>query len=324
MKYFTRVLVIFLATLQVCAYAQWNGTGTTGTIYRSGNVGIGTETTIPGYASLYLSNGAGLNPNLMFRNSDAAVDNRVWSVMAQGGTFRILTQLDNGGAVQDAFNIARNGVNVTNVAFPNGNVLVGSNTLEGSYGTAKVFQMKGDATYFSMITPSNGPSFNLSLSANFGLGFYARAVPVSFWTSPTLSGGLVERLTIGTNGNVGIGTTTPGTFKLAVEGKIGAREVVVTNAAWADYVFDTAYDLRPLSEVESFIKINKHLPEIPSAEEVRTNGHKLGEMDVLLLTKVEELTLYMIEIKKEMQKLERENKNLKGELHELKKTLTSK
>jgi hypothetical protein len=76
-------------------------------------------------------------------------------------------------------------------------------------------------------------------------------------------------------GNMGIGTTNPGSFKLAVEGKIGAREVVVTTAAWADYVFDTTYDLRPLSEVESFIKTNKHLPEIPSAEEIKTNAHKL-------------------------------------------------
>ncbi len=116
------------------------------------------------------------------------------------------------------------------------------------------------------------------------------------------------RMTINENGNIGIGTNAPGTFKLAVEGKIGAREVVVTTAAWADYVFDPSYSLRPLSEVESFIKVNKHLPEIPSAEEIKTNGHKLGEMDVLLLKKVEELTLYIIEQEKRIKELESKNK----------------
>jgi len=120
-------------------------------------------------------------------------------------------------------------------------------------------------------------------------------------------------------GNVAIGTNldnNPNGYKLAVNGKIGAKEVQVenTSSTWADYVFEKDYALRSLDEVESFIKENKHLPEIPSAEEVKENGHKLGEMDVLLLKKVEELTLYMIELKKEVDAVRAENKNLKEEL----------
>jgi hypothetical protein len=114
------------------------------------------------------------------------------------------------------------------------------------------------------------------------------------------------RLFIDGTGNVGIGTTTPGSYRLAVEGKIGAREVNVTTANWADYVFDDGYKLLSLSELETYIKINKHLPEVPSDAEVKEKGVDLGAMNALLLKKVEELTLYVIELKKEINAL---NKN---------------
>lgn len=101
-------------------------------------------------------------------------------------------------------------------------------------------------------------------------------------------------------GNVGIGTSNPGIYKLAVEGTLGARKIKVTQASpWADYVFDSSYQLKPLTELEKFIKINKHLPDVPTAREVEKEGIDVGENQALLLKKVEELTLYMIEIKKE-------------------------
>lgn len=119
------------------------------------------------------------------------------------------------------------------------------------------------------------------------------------------------------HGNVGIGTilaSNPNNYKLAVKGKIGAQEVQVenTSATWADYVFEKSYRLKPLSEVEAFINANKHLPEVPSKNEVEENGHKLGEMDVILLKKVEELTLYLIEANKQIEKLNKELQVLKG------------
>ena len=100
------------------------------------------------------------------------------------------------------------------------------------------------------------------------------------------------------NGNVGIGTTTPGSYKLAVEGKIGAREIVVTTAPWADFVFDSNYDLMSLSDLDAFIKENKHLPEIPTTKEVSENGVSVGEMNAKLLQKIEELTLHTIKQQK--------------------------
>ncbi|ELR68767.1 hypothetical protein C900_05863 [Fulvivirga imtechensis AK7] len=100
-------------------------------------------------------------------------------------------------------------------------------------------------------------------------------------------------------GSMGIGTENIGSFKLAVEGKIGAREVQVTSVSpWPDYVFKEGYKLTPLEELEIHLKKNKHLPGIPTAKEVEENGVNLGEMNAKLLEKVEELTLYLIEIKK--------------------------
>jgi hypothetical protein len=112
------------------------------------------------------------------------------------------------------------------------------------------------------------------------------------------------------NGKLGIGTENP-THALEVKGIIRAVEVKI-ESSWADFVFNDDYHLKPLSEVNRFIKENKHLPEIPSATEVRENeGVNLGEMQVKLLQKIEELTLYLIqqestirELKDKIEKME--------------------
>jgi len=106
------------------------------------------------------------------------------------------------------------------------------------------------------------------------------------------------------SGSVGIGTDSPGTYKLAVEGKIGAHEVVVTTDGWADFVFEKDYNLMPLNELDNYIQENKHLPEIPTTAEVEENGISVGEMNAKLLQKIEELTLYIIEQDKRIEKLE--------------------
>jgi hypothetical protein len=106
---------------------------------------------------------------------------------------------------------------------------------------------------------------------------------------------------INSSGNIGIGTTNPGSFKLAVEGKIGAREVKVTlENPWPDYVFNKEYPLLDIAALDKYITINKHLPGIPSSKEIKENkGIELGQMTAKLLEKIEELTLYVIQLKKE-------------------------
>jgi len=109
------------------------------------------------------------------------------------------------------------------------------------------------------------------------------------------------RLYVNNLGNVGIGTTTPGSFKLAVNGKIWGQEVqVALNNPGPDYVFEKDYALPSLESVKSYIDQNKHLPEVPSAKEMEANGINLSEMNMLLLKKVEELTLYMLDQNKKM------------------------
>jgi hypothetical protein len=115
--------------------------------------------------------------------------------------------------------------------------------------------------------------------------------------------------------NVGIGTQNldNSSFKLSVNGKIRAKEIVV-ETGWSDYVFDDAYKLMPLEKLETFIQSHRHLPDIPSASEIAENGASLGEMQSRLLQKVEELTLHLIAMKKDVAQLQEENERLRHTL----------
>ena len=101
------------------------------------------------------------------------------------------------------------------------------------------------------------------------------------------------------NGKVGIGTYNPDE-KLSVNGKIHTKEVKVDLNGWSDFVFDKAYDLPTLEEVENHINTNGHLLDVPSEKDVLENGILLGEMNATLLQKIEELTLYTIEQDKQL------------------------
>ncbi|MCE9612788.1 MAG: hypothetical protein K8T26_00840 [Lentisphaerae bacterium] len=119
------------------------------------------------------------------------------------------------------------------------------------------------------------------------------------------AGGLVvgnTQLVVLANGYIGIGTANP-TNALAVNGTIKAKEIVVTLDGWSDYVFADGYALRPLSEVESYVQHNGHLPGIPSAADVQLHGVDVGRMHARLLEKIEELTLYVIQLQKENEAL---------------------
>jgi hypothetical protein len=101
--------------------------------------------------------------------------------------------------------------------------------------------------------------------------------------------------------------------RLFVNGNIFANEIQIKSNVWADFVFNDDYRLKPLSEVNAFIKENKHLPEIPSATEIQEKeGVNVGEMQVKLLQKIEELTLYLIQQNEKIQVLESELNELKN------------
>ncbi|TKC12044.1 hypothetical protein FA048_00040 [Pedobacter polaris] len=124
-------------------------------------------------------------------------------------------------------------------------------------------------------------------------------------------------------GSVGIKTQDPGAYDLAVNGKIRSREIKVETANWPDYVFADNYQIPSLAELEKYIKANKHLPGIPSATEVEKNGIELGEMNKLLLKKIEELSIILIQKDKKMlaesERLKKVEEKLEILVHQLSK-----
>ncbi len=176
-----------------------------------------------------------------------------------------------------------------NVLVPDGNVAIGT----------------GASTVQNKLQIGNPPGFsgneiaigNGTQGMSFSLGTTA-----SIWYSNTNFALMPANGT----GNVGIGTTTPAE-KLSVNGNIRSKEVVVELANWPDYVFDKKYNLPSLKNVEAYINEYKHLPNIPSAKEIETNGLKVGEVQTKMMQKIEELTLYIIEMKKEIELLKLKN-----------------
>lgn len=155
------------------------------------------------------------------------------------------------------------------------------------------------STYFLIL---HSASDNTIVGCTKLLGVYNKG---NIWGVNTSTGNIYHN-----DYNVGIGTENPDE-KLCVNGTIKAQRVKVTREDWSDFVFNDDYNLRPLDEVEKYIKANKHLPDIPGEKEVLENGFDLGDMNAKLLQKIEELTLYMIELKKDNDSLRKEISNLK-------------
>jgi len=150
---------------------------------------------------------------------------------------------------------------------------------------------------------------NLYLENIEGWVLRANAQGNAYWTDPAMlndddwiiSGNNIHRW----DGTVGIGTNNTYGYKLAVNGAIITEEVTVkVSEDWPDYVFNKDYALLPLQQLESYIESNRHLPGIPTAEEIIDEGLRLGEMERLLLKKIEELTLYIIQQDYKMEELE--------------------
>lgn len=113
-------------------------------------------------------------------------------------------------------------------------------------------------------------------------------------------------------------TSNPNTGNVAIQNKFEAKEVKVTQTPTADFVFEKEYNLPKLEEIEKFIKEKKHLPEIASAKEMEKEGVNVGEFQIKLLQKIEELTLYSIEQNKKIKELQQENLTLKSQSEEIK------
>jgi hypothetical protein len=301
MKRILSSAVIGVTTLlSIPSYAQTN------TFPASGNVGIGT--TSP-QARLHTVGNHLIETNddnvITFSNTDNS-----WQYLAfkRSGTRYYWMGLDDG----NDFYLTKEQVGNIVLNPTAGKVVITGNYENGNIGGRLTLNHPGktapgaakDWTLYNM-AGSYGNSFQIWAYDNIGC---------------QAGGTCAAMFTIMDNGNVGIGTVNP-QAKLAVNGDIVSKKVIVTLNGWADYVFHTTYRLRPLSEVEQYINQYHHLPEIPTAAEVEKNGLDVGDNQAMLLKKIEELTLYAIEQEKKINSLANENKELKllkKEVEELK------
>ena len=172
--------------------------------------------------------------------------------------------------------------------------------LTSSYGYLTIGSM--DANYVRFNTDKSAFYFNKPLCLqNSVVRSTARAL--MFYTNTN-----TQCMTL-LDSRVGIGTQNP-QYSLDVNGTIRAKEIRVETTG-ADFVFADDYQLRPLSEVKTFIAENKHLPEIQSAQEMQENGVSVSELQTRLLQKIEELTLYLIQQEETIQELRQEVESLK-------------
>ncbi len=290
-----KLLLIVTALFTSFFYAQqFTGpSDTTSSIYRTGNIGIGGSP----QEKLHIKSGK-LMIGDYFTNDDA---NMNWGIKSEGG---ITVQPKLSWAAGATIQIVRG------KAF----VQMAVASCAGCYSNNA---NEGDAIIrgYSYGTSTNGKSL---LIVNQGTG----SIKFSTTELEQPSGVSQVRMAIDKFGKVGIGTeNVPTDFKLGVAGKIIAEELKVqlqVQGSWPDYVFKNEYQLPSLQEVEQQIQEKGHLANMPSACEVEENGIEVGEMNRLLLEKIEELTLYTIDQQKQLDQQIENSKKQAQEIEELK------
>ena len=263
-----------------------------------GNVGIGTTTPT---AKLDINQSSNADWAAQIVNNGGSGKGLKIKASAGDSSTPILQTEDNYG-------------NVKMVVQTNGNVGIGTNNpshkleIIGNDNVA-AFSSTGSNAYIRLWANAAGGINERVEFTNRGNG------KATIWTP-----GAGDALVVNRNGNIGIGTSNP-VAKLTVQGNILASSIKVAvpgSANWSDYVFAKEYQLQSLEEVEAFIQKNQHLPNVPSAAEMVKEGNDLGKTDAKLLEKIEELTLYVIEMKKENVLMKKENLEMKKEMELLK------
>jgi hypothetical protein len=295
----------------------WNLGGASGksvmTLVNTGNIGIGTNAPA---SKLHLNSAIERETFRIYKNTTTSNYLSIWQGDAGAaidpiGTGKLWLGYDQATDVYMGNGSGNVGIGTTS---PIAKLQVNTTSATTSYGSIN----SSDLGLFLRNTNATDNNLNI-ISFGDAAGYGVAHVGAIYKNQTTHEGklffatkgptGFKQQMLIDEVGNVGIGTTTPGNFKLAVNGKIWGTEVQValTNPG-PDYVFEKSYALPTLEEVKSYIDQNKHLPEVPSAKEMEANGVNVGEMNMLLLKKIEELTLYLIEQQKEINELKNQIK----------------
>ncbi len=289
---------------------SWGDQGNTYLTINKGNVGIGTaiprgKFDVDGPGDIYLSDdlnaGTGQSIYLPGHIYLAPYGGTNWTFLQarradNSGSTNLMLRTFNAGALVDAMSL-----------LSNGNIGIGTSTpsakLDIFGGNANTTNLTLSANYadkyrWRLKTTDRGNAIDMDFTSSDGADTEEAVLKLSRSNSTRPEFQLYNNTIVANDGNVGIGTANP-TQKLTVNGTIYSKEVKVDlSVPGPDYVFEETYNLPSLTDTENYIKQNKHLPEVPSACEMEENGINLSEMNMLLLKKVEELTLYVIELKK--------------------------
>jgi len=319
---------------QANSFHQFQGSGGTPilTMFNGGNIGIGTASPV---SIVDMEKNQNSNTIAYLRNTDSG----------SSATSQYIATDGNGNLQMGQ---TGTGFSSSGLLFPNSSFILSNQKANG----LKIFT--ADATNLTLGT-NNSAAFTILPGGNIGIGTVtpARKLDILSGTGVTPlavigpNGGILidnvgsgqsyyqansfhqfqgasgnPIVTMYNGGNVAIGTTDPKGYKLAVAGDAIAESMTVDlQANWPDYVFEKSYSLPPLSEVKTYIDQNQHLPGVPTADQVSKSGINLGEMNALLMKKVEELTLYLIEKDKQINEMNDKQQEINKQLLEQIKVL---